>query len=72
MSEDIAFSAVLWFYAQRLTNVHGVYYYYHYHAKQSVIVTNSTLDKYKRSVDEMAKALSVMENVLRSSETMDK
>ncbi len=58
MTEDIAFSCVLWRYANKVVNVHNALYFYYQHPQQSTC--NNTFKKFKNDVHDVANVFDFM------------
>lgn len=63
MWEDIAFSSVLWSYAKKVTNVHGILYYYYKHQEASTAIKK---DKKKnlKYIEDASSAMKLMQTVV--------
>ena len=62
MGEDIAFSATLFMFAQKVVNVHNAYYIYCIHDSQSVNTSN--IAKYKKNTDDLFVVFSYLKALL--------
>lgn len=68
MWEDIAFSSGLWARAARVTNVHGIYYYYFRH-KSSLTSLDTDIRRIRKYVSDASGAIHFMETQLKATGT---
>ena len=66
MWEDIAFSSGLWPRAKKVTNVHGVHYYYFKHAGASTGV-NKSIKRNEKYIADASSAMRFMESQLKAT-----
>lgn len=71
MWEDIAFSSALWIYAQKVTNVHGIHYYYYKHSKASTSITKNHLRNVKY-INDASAAMKFVKDVLITGNIFEK
>lgn len=62
MGEDIAFSATLFMFAEKVVNVHNAYYIYCVHDSQSVNTSN--ISKYKKNTDDLTAVFGYLKYLL--------
>ena len=62
MGEDIAFSATLFMFAEKVVNIHNAYYIYCIHDSQSVNTSN--ISKYKKNTDDLVAVFGYLEYLL--------
>lgn len=62
MTEDIAFSSVLWRYANKVVNVHNALLFYYHHPQQSV--RNNNFAKFANNVQDVASVFDFMKSFL--------
>lgn len=65
MTEDIAFSCVFWMYAQKVTNVHEVLYFYSQNQNQST-ATSTSFERYDKNLNDVIGVFDFFENILKS------
>ena len=66
--EDIAFSSGLWTRAKKVTNVHGILYYYFKHAEASTSV-NKSINVNEKYITDASGAMRFMESQLKATGT---
>lgn len=71
MWEDIAFSTALWMYAEKVTNVHGIHYYYYKHSEASTSITKNHLRNVKY-INDASAAMKFVKNVLITGNIFEK
>ncbi len=62
MGEDIAFSATLFLFAEKVVNIHNAYYIYCIHDDQSVDTSN--INKYKKNISDLVAVFDYLDSVL--------
>lgn len=62
MGEDIAFSATLFMFAEKVVNVHNAFYIYCIHDEQSV--NTSSLEKYKKNISDLVTVFDYLDKLL--------
>jgi len=70
MTDDIAYSCVIWSIAEKVTNAHGIYYFYLHHGEQSVAKGN--LEKFEKNVSDVALVFDFFRDMLVKFDNWDK
>ena len=69
MGEDIIFSTLFTTKANKMVNVHDVYYYYAKHAEQSIVLSSQT--KFERQFKSILQSFQIVKNYLKSINRFD-
>ena len=72
MTEDFAFSSVLFYYAKKVTKVDRVAYYYSKHDGASTSVNDITLKKLMKNIEDMTTSFSFVESFLKDKKIYDR
>ena len=72
MTEDFAFSTVLFYYAQKLTNVETDCVYYCKHETTSTSINDLKFEKFNKNISDITTSFNFIENFLKEEKIYDK